>query len=243
MFGTRGGELDHTVGLIATGELGPSIAHETIQPLTAIVTNATALLQWLDTVPPNLAKARETAEWILRDGEWAADVVRGLRALSGNTPGRRELVDVNQSLEEILPIVQGEVQHRAISLVMRLAPGLPPVRGDRVQLQQVTFNLVRNSINAMAAVDDRPRELLISTYAPDEETVGVLVRDTGGGAHTDRLGYVSDRASSMKFDGMVIGLSISRRIIHNHGGEMWANINPDFGMTFEFSIPACLPPT
>ncbi|GGH17542.1 ATP-binding protein [Silvibacterium dinghuense] len=234
-------ELEHASRVMTIGELGASIAHETNQPLTAIVTNASALLRWLDATPPNLVRAHETAEWIVRDGEWAADVVRGLKALSQVTLIDKKPVDLNQCVEEILPLIQGDLRNGAISLTIQPAQGLKQVLGDRVQLQQVICNLIKNSIDSMAAVQNRPRELLIATYNLHRESVGVLVRDTGMAVAPDKLDYIFDRFYSTKAEGFGIGLSISRSIIENHGGQLWATINKDVGMTFEFTIRAYKP--
>lgn len=234
-------ELDHAMRVMTIGELGASIAHETNQPLTAIVTNASALLRWLETSPPNLARAHETAEWIVRDGEWAADVIKGLKALSRMALDEMEPVDLNTSIEEILPLIQDEIRHRAIALTIQPTPGLMQVLGDRVQLQQVICNLIKNSIDSMATVHGRPRELLIATYNLHGDSVGVLVRDTGMGVEPDKLDYIFDRFYSTKAEGFGIGLSISRSIIQNHHGQLWATINQDVGMTFEFTIPAYKP--
>ena len=233
-------ELDHAMRVMTMGELG-AIVHETNQPLTAIVTNASALLQWLDTTPPNLDRARETAEWILRDGEWAADVIRRLRALSRKTSGQKQPLDLNRSIEELLPLIQSEIRHGGIALTIQYAQGMLPVLGDRVQLQQVILNLIKNSIDAMVAVPDRPRELLLATGNHGGDSAGVVVRDTGSGATPDQLDDIFDSFYTTKPDGMGMGLSISRSIIQNHGGRLWATINQDFGMTFEFTIPAYKP--
>jgi len=234
-------ELDHATRVMTIGELGASIAHETNQPLTAIVTNAAALLRWLEAFPPNLARAHETAEWIVRDGEWAAEVVKGLKALSRMALEDKHPIGLNDCIEEILPLIQGEIRRHAITLTIQPADGLMPVLGDRVQLQQVICNLIKNSIDSMRSVRNRPRELLIATSNLHGDSVGVLVRDTGHGVEPDKLDYIFDRFYSTKAEGFGIGLSISRSIIQNHHGQLWATINQDVGMTFEFTLPAYEP--
>jgi PAS domain S-box-containing protein len=229
--------LAHVTRVTTLGELTASIAHEVNQPLAGVVTNSQACLRWLAREVPDLAEARAAVERIIRDGQRASAVIRRIRALSTKTNPHKAWLDLNDVIREVVRLVHREVLGHRVSLRTALAAALPPVFGDRVQLQQVLINLVINGIEAMASVTDRPRALLIRSHQPDADQVGVAVQDSSIGidpADVDRLFHAF---FSTKPDGMGMGLSISRSIIDAHGGRLWASRNVGPGATFQFTLP------
>jgi signal transduction histidine kinase len=187
--------------------------------------------------PPNIDGARETARRTIRDGNRASDVITRLRTLFSRKEVNLELVDLNEATREVIALSLSEFQRNGVIVRQEFADELPPVQGDRIQLQQVILNLFRNASDAMNTVDDRPRQLSITT-ARDSEHVRLTVEDTGVGFDS----IVSDRLFesfyTTKQDGMGIGLSISRSIIEAHSGHLWATLNDGPGSTFGFSIPS-----
>jgi PAS domain S-box-containing protein len=231
-------ELAHVARVTALSALTASIAHEVNQPLSGIITNAGTCLRMLDADPPNVAGARETARRTIRDGHRASDVITRLRALFSKREFTLEAVDLNDATREVIALSLSDLQRNRIILQSELADDLPPVTGDRVQLQQVLLNLLRNASDAMAAVEDRPRQLLVRTGRDDEDDrVRVTVRDTGVGIHGQSIDKLFDAFYTTKKDGMGIGLSVSRSIIESHHGRIWATPNEGPGATFAFSIP------
>jgi C4-dicarboxylate-specific signal transduction histidine kinase len=239
-LGKARSELAHVARVTSLGVLTASIAHEVNQPLSGIVTNASTCLRMLAADPPNVDGARETARRTIRDGNRASEVITRLRALFGKKDATAESVDLNEAAREVIALSLGELQRRRVILRPELADDLPPVAGDRVQLQQVILNLLRNASDAMGAVDDRPRELVIRTERDDGDGVRLSVQDAGVGLDSQSMDKLFQAFYTTKSDGMGIGLSVSRSIIENHRGRLWAAPNDGPGATFSFSIP-CVP--
>lgn len=231
-------ELAHVTRVTSLGAMAASIAHEVNQPLSGIVTNASTSLRMLAANPPNLEGARETARRTIRDGNRAADVITRLRALFGKRVFQVEQVDLNEAVREVVAICWSDLLRARASLKTELAEGLPPVSGDRVQLQQVVMNLLRNSADAVAGVDNAPRHVVLTTTAGEEGAVRLSISDSGVGFRTVDPDRVFDAFYSTKSDGMGIGLSVSRTIVESHGGKLWAEANEGPGATFTLSIPA-----
>jgi PAS domain S-box-containing protein len=232
-------ELAHVTRVTTLGELAASIAHEINQPLTAVITNGNACLRWLAAATPNLDEAREAVGRILRDGNRAGNVIARIRALLRKTATDKERVDMNEAIQEVAALTQGEVQRNRVALRMELAADVPPVLGDRVQLQQVILNLVMNGVEAMASVADRPRELLIRSRRHESDKVLVAVRDSGIGIDSQNLEKIFDAFYTTKSQGTGMGLAISRSIMEAHGGRLWAVPNDGPGATFQFTLQAC----
>ncbi|WEX79161.1 PAS domain S-box protein [Sinorhizobium numidicum] len=231
-------ELAHVTRVTTMGALTSSIAHEVNQPLAAVVTNANAALRWLASHPPNVGEARETLERIVRDGHRAGEVIGRVRALLKKTATATAQVDLNGLIEDSLALVDGEVRRHRILLRTELAHDLPRVAGDRVQLQQVMLNLVMNGIEAMKKVEDRPRELLISSRPHASEAVLVAVQDTGVGLAPQNVERVFEAFYTTKAEGLGMGLAICRSIIEAHGGRLWAAASEPCGAVFQFTLPS-----
>jgi PAS domain S-box-containing protein len=230
-------ELANMTRAMTLGQLTASIAHEVNQPLSGIITNASTCLRMLDADPPNVQGARETARRTIRDGNRAAEVITRLRALFSRHRATTEAVDLNEATREVLALVLSKLQGNRIVLRSELADDLPLVAGDRVQFQQVIMNLLQNASDAMNNVQDRSRHLLIQTQRDDADHVRLVVQDSGIGLDPQALNKLFDPFFTSKNDGMGIGLSVSRSIIENHGGRIWAKPNDGPGATFSFSIP------
>ena len=230
-------ELAHVARVSTLSALTASIAHEVNQPLSGIITNASTCLRMLDADPPNVDGARETARRTIRDGNRAADVITRLRALFSKKEFTLEPVDLNQATREVIALSSGDMRKNRVILQPELAGDLPPVIGDRVQLQQVILNLLLNAVDAMSGVDDRPRLLLIRTETEDGGHARVTVRDTGVGVGAQNMDKCFDAFYTTKSSGMGIGLSVSRSIVERHHGRLWAEPNEGPGSTFIFSIP------
>jgi len=230
-------ELAHVTRIVSLGVLTASIAHEVNQPLSGIITNAGTCLRMLAADPPNIDGARETARRTIRDGNRAADVIARLRALFSRRAAAIEPVDLNEAALEVIALLSSDLQRSRVVLRTELADGLAPVGGDRVQLQQVIMNLLRNAADAMSDVDDRPRRLSIRTEADENSQVRLSVRDAGVGFGDRSTERVFEAFYTTKSDGMGIGLSVSRSIVESHNGRLWARANDGPGATFTFSIP------
>ena len=230
-------ELAHVTRVTTLGELAASIAHEVNQPLAAIVADANASLNWLDLPEPRLDMVRQTLEAMVKDSHRAADVVKRIRQLATKTEPHKSRFDVNDVVRDVLSLVQPELRHHDVTLSVELASGLAPAFGDRVQLQQVLLNLMVNSIEAMKAVRDRPRQLLVRSDQPEPGTIVVAVRDSGVGLDPQGADRIFDAFYTTKPDGLGMGLSISRSIIEAHGGRLWASGNDDHGVTLQFTLP------
>ena len=236
-LGKARSELAHVARVMSLGALTASIAHEVNQPLSGIVTNASTCMRMLEADPPNVDGARETVRRTIRDGHRAADVITRLRALFSRNGPATERVDLNDATREVIALTLSELQGSRIILRVELANDLPAVTGDRVQLQQVILNLLRNASDAMSGVDDRPRQLLIRTRQDGEGGVRLSVQDTGKGFEPENVNKLFNAFYTTKSDGMGIGLSVSRSIIEKHNGSLWATTNDGPGATFSFSIP------
>ncbi len=230
-------ELAHVARAQSLGVLTASIAHEVNQPLSGIITNANTCLRMLAADPPNVDGARETARRTIRDGNRAADVVTRLRALFSRKDATTEPVDLNEAAREVIALSWSELQRSRVILRPELADILPPVTGDRVQLQQVILNLLLNATEAMSSVNDRPRQLVIRTERDEGDRVRLTVRDAGVGLDPQGADKLFEAFYSTKSSGMGIGLSVSRSIIESHHGRLWAAPNDGPGATFAFSIP------
>jgi PAS domain S-box-containing protein len=229
--------LAHVTRVTALGELAASIAHEVNQPLTAVVTNAAACLRWLDREPPNVKEARGIMESIITDGSRAGDVIQRVRALVNKTTDQKAPLDINEVIVEVVGLVQHELVSHRVSLRLELAPALPLVLADRIQLQQVILNLVINGIEAMQPVTDRPRELVIQTRRDEARQILVKVRDHGVGVATENADRLFDAFYTTKSSGMGMGLSICRSIVDAHGGRLSVAGDAGPGATFQFTLP------
>ena len=230
-------ELAHVARVMSLSALTASITHEVNQPLTGIITNASTCLRMLDADPPNLDGARETARRAIRDGNRASDVVTRLHALFSKREFTLEPLDLNEATREVIALSLSDLQRNRVVLQSELADGLPTITGDRIQLQQVVLNLLRNASDAMIGVDDRPRHLLIRTERENTDRVRVTVRDAGVGLDRQSMDKLFDAFYTTKSGGMGIGLSVSRSIVERHQGRLWAEPNDGPGATFSFSIP------
>jgi signal transduction histidine kinase len=214
-----------------------SIAHEVNQPLAGIVINANTCMRWLDGESPNLEGARGAAQRIIRDGKRAGEVIKRLRALFGKTGAANTPMDLNEAIREVLVLTRRELQRNMVAVRTLFDDELPRVMGDRVQLQQVVLNLIMNASEAMSGVEGRPRELIISTRPADVEKAQVSVKDSGVGLDAQEKERIFEAFYTNKNEGMGMGLSISRSIVENHGGRLWAEPNDGPGATFFFTVP------
>ena len=230
-------ELAHAVRATSLGVMAASIAHEVNQPLSGIVTNAGTCLRMLAADPPNVDGARLTAQRTIRDANRASDIIARLRALFARRDAIIELVDLNDAAREVIALSLSELQRTRVVLRSEFADDLPLVTGDRVQLQQVILNLLRNASDAMRDMEGRPRQLMIRTERDESDSVRLIVRDSGIGFEPQAASRLFEAFYSTKSDGMGIGLSVSRAIIESHHGRLWATRNDGPGATFSFSIP------
>jgi len=230
-------DLAHVARVTSLGVLTASIAHEVNQPLSGIITNAGTCLRMLNADPPNVDGARETALRAIRDGNRASDVVARLRALFAKKAAAAESVDLNEATREVVALSLSELQTNRVIVREDLAEELPPVAGDRVQLQQVILNLLLNASDAMSNVDDRPRQLVIRTEGDEGDCVRLTVQDVGLGFEGQAVDKLFEAFYTTKSGGMGIGLSVSRSIIESYHGRIWAVPNDGPGATFSFSIP------
>jgi PAS domain S-box-containing protein len=231
-------ELAHANRVATMGQLTASIAHEVNQPLAAVVANAEAGLRWLKRGTPDLEAASRSFEGIIGDGKRASEVIRRVRALANKTSLEKVPLDANDVVRETIPLVQRELISHQVLLRMELAPSLPMILGDRVQLQQVIINLVINGIESMQSVTDRPRELVIRSGQDETEQVLVGVTDCGVGISAENADRLFTPFFTTKSSGMGMGLSICRSIIDAHGGRLWATACESRGALFQFTIPA-----
>ena len=230
--------LAHVTRMATLGELTAWITHEVNQPLTGIVTNGAACLRWLDKAPPALDEARRSVEDMISDARRASEVIHSIRALSKKTDAEKVPLDINDVIREASRLVQREAITHGASLRLELAPELPSILGDRVQLQQVIINLVINAIQAMASVTDRPRTLLIRSQQSEDGRVLVAVRDSGTGIEAKSVNKLFKAFFTTKPSGMGMGLSICRTIIEAHSGQVSAANNSGPGATFQLILPS-----
>jgi C4-dicarboxylate-specific signal transduction histidine kinase len=230
--------LAHANRLATMGQLTASIAHEVSQPIAATVTNAQAALRWLGRRPPDLEEVRRALDRIVRDGNRAGDVVGRSRALIKKAPPRKDRLEINDAVGEVIELTHGETVKNGVSLGTELTGGLPLIQGDRVQLQQVILNLTMNAIEAMSGISEGARELLISTSKAESGGVRVAVRDSGPGLAPATLDHLFNAFYTTKPGGLGLGLSICRSIIEAHGGRLWAEANEPQGAILQFTVPA-----
>jgi C4-dicarboxylate-specific signal transduction histidine kinase len=230
-------ELAHLARVSSLGTLAAAIAHEVTQPLTGVIINAGTCAALLGMDPPNLIAAGETARRIMRDAHRACDVVARLRALFDKRARTLEVIDLNDAAREVATLSSSELCRAGVILRQEYTDPLPPVSGDRVQLQQVILNLILNATDAMRAIEDRPRLLTIRTQPDGPHHVSLSVRDAGPGFEPQRVEKFFEPFYTTKPDGMGIGLSVSRSIVESHQGRLWGMLNQGPGATFAFAIP------
>jgi PAS domain S-box-containing protein len=231
-------ELAHANRVATMGQLSASIAHEVNQPIAAAITNAHSALRWLGARPPDLEEVRQALGRIVRDGNRAGDVIGRIRDLIRKAPPRKDGLEINEAILEVIALTRGEVVKNGVSVQTQLAEGLPLIQGDRVQLQQVILNLIVNAVEAMSGVGEGSRELLISTGKAESDGVLVAVRDSGPGLAPASLERLFGAFYTTKPGGLGMGLSICRSIIEAHGGRLWATANVPQGAVFQFTVPA-----
>jgi two-component system sensor kinase FixL len=231
-------ELAHVTRMTTLGELVASIAHEVNQPMAAIVANGEASLRWLDRETPNLEEARRAIERIISEGMRASDVISRIRGLSRKGQARKKPQNLNEIIEEVIPLVQRAAADRKVSLQLDEERRLPDVLGDRVELQQVIINLLMNALEATEGVMDRPRELLIRTSLSQDDNVELEVRDSGTGISEEHRDRLFSPFFTTKAHGMGMGLSICRSIIQDHDGRIWASQDHGPGTTMHVRLPA-----
>ncbi len=228
-------ELAHATRLLLMGELLATIAHEVNQPLTGVVTNGNFALRELEKEKPKLEQVQEAVAWMVEDGKRASAVISRVRSLLKNDAPCRSELDINDAIQEVVVVVRDETSRNRIQVRLYLAAGLPPVVGDRVQLQQVLINLIMNAIEAMQTVNARPRQLKITSEAQADKVL-VRVQDSGVGLEPERACRVFEPYFTTKRHGIGLGLAISRSIIESHGGRLWTEPASD-GAIFQFSLP------
>jgi PAS domain S-box-containing protein len=229
-------KLAHVTFLTTLGQMSASIAHEVNQPLAAIVTDAGGGLRWLEREVPNLDEARRALERIIKAGRRAGEVIQSIRALSNKNDGQRAPLDINDVVNEVVALVQRELVNYRVSLRAELAPALPTIVADRIQLQQVIINLVINGIEAMESVTDRPRKLTIRSLRSGPREVLVAVEDCGVGISAESADRLFDAFVTTKSTGMGMGLSICRSIIEAYGGRISVTNNAGPGATSQFTL-------
>jgi signal transduction histidine kinase len=230
-------ELTHFARVATLGELTASIVHEVNQPLAGVVSSGNACQRWLANDPPNIERAAQSIERIIRDANRAHEVVERVRNLAKKTPPQKTPVDVNEAVSEVAALTRGEIERGSVDLDLQLSPDLPPVLADRIQLQQVLLNLIVNAIESIAS-GDGPRGLLVRTERNEPESVLFTVSDSGKGLDRDKLAHVFDAFYTTKSEGMGMGLAVSRAIVEAHGGRIWAAPGESRGAVFRFTIPA-----
>jgi len=225
--------------LASLGELAGSIIHEINQPLTAITTDAEACQRWLAHDPAEIEEVRASIANVLSAASRAVSVVRGLRHLAKE--GRAVLVpmDVNDSVRDVLGLLRSDLERAEVAVRFSLQPDLPSISGDRVQLQQVVFNLIQNAVDALGEITDRPRRIVMSTARTDEGRVAVAIEDNGPGASAQTLGRMFQPLFTTRAGGLGLGLTITRNIVSVHGGTIEAIPAEDHGLVIKVTFPAC----
>jgi signal transduction histidine kinase len=227
--------------VMTTAELTTSIAHEVNQPLGSIMASVGPCLRWLNAQPPDLGSARGALERIANDAERASQVIHRVRALVRREPPRQEEVDVNQIISEVIALTRDQMHSHGVALQTELAADIKAVRGDRVQLQQVMLNLIVNAVEAMSAMGDRQRQLVVRSINDDAGGVRVEVRDSGPGVAPHAAEHLFEPFYTTKAHGIGMGLWICRSIIEAHRGRLWVTSNPPQGAAFQFSLPGEAP--
>ncbi len=229
-------DLARFARVASLGELTTSIAHEINQPLAGVVSSGNACQRWLASDPPNIERAVQSLERIIRDANRASEVIERVRGLAKNTPPEKISVNLNETVLEIVGLARNEIEQNRILLKTELSEDLPPVWADRIQLQQVILNLIINAIEALGETDD-PRSLIIRTAREGARGALLTVRDSGRGLDQQAALRVFDAFYTTKREGMGMGLAISRGIIEAHGGRLWASPNEPRGAVFQFTLP------
>jgi PAS domain S-box-containing protein len=230
-------DFAHMNRVTMMGELAASLSHEIKQPIASARNNACAARNFLDMQPPDLSEVREALSCVVGDTDRARDIIDWIRDQLKKAPLRKGRFDLNEAIDEVIILGRSAIVKNRVWVQTRLCEGLLPVHGDRVQLQQVILNLLLNAIEAMASVEEKPRDLLIST-AQDRTGVVVAVRDSGPGIDPVHLDHIFKSFYTTKPDGTGMGLSICRSIIDAHGGRLWVEANQPRGSTFQFTLPA-----
>jgi signal transduction histidine kinase len=234
------GELARINRVTTMGQLAASISHEVMQPISAGVTNAQAALRWLDAQPSDLKEVRQALDRAITAGNRATDVIDRIRALIKKAPPRKDALDINEAIREVIALTRGETVKNNVSVQTQLANDLPPIQADRVQLQQVILNLIINAVEAMSVAGDKPRELLVRTSKDTPDGVVVAVQDSGPGLSPESVDRLFDAFYTTKSGGMGMGLSICRSIVEAHGGRLWTTANVPQGAVLQFALPANL---
>ena len=230
-------ELAHATRVTTLGELTVSIAHEVNQPLAGVVSSGNACVHWLASEPPNIEKARQSVDRIIRDANRASEVVGRVRSLAKKNPLQKGWLNLNETVLETTVLTRMEVAQNRASLSTQLSDDALLVWADRIQLQQVILNLIMNAIEAVSAISDGPRDLLVSTAKHESDGVLFIVRDSGTGLDPEKLDRIFDAFYTTKREGMGMGLAVSRSIIEAHGGRLWATPNKPRGAVFQFTLP------
>jgi PAS domain S-box-containing protein len=230
-------ELEHANRVAMMGQLTASVAHEVNQPLAATIANAQAALRWLDRPEPDLEELRAALGRIVRDGARAGAVVERIRALIKKAPPRKDLVEINSAIREVVEVTHNEALKNGVTVNTELADDVPVVYGDRVELQQVLLNLIINAVEAMKDLSDLPRNVLVATHKTKADEALVSVRDSGPGLAPEIRDNLFKAFQTTKPNGLGLGLSICRSIIEAHGGRLWASANTTHGTVFQFALP------
>jgi len=229
-------KLDQMSRIATVGEMAASIAHEINQPLAAVVANGSASLRWLAMKPPDLEEARGALTRAVREANRAGEVITRIRALLTRASPEMRSVNANEIVQEVLSLINNELLKNGVTVKAELAADAPPVLGDRIQLQQVILNLVRNAIDAMSTIRERPRELRLRSVK-DTDSVLIQIEDSGSGLDPAQAERIFEPFFTTKPQGLGMGLSISRSIIEAHGGRLWAGPGRSHGAIFQFTLP------
>jgi signal transduction histidine kinase len=230
-------ELSHMDRVSMMGVLTAGIAHEINQPLAAILSNAQAAVRFLTSDHPDLDEVKEALHDIITDDKRAGEIVHSIRDISGKYDRKREKMDFNETVREVVTLVKSEAVNRGVILSDNLQPHIPPVYGDRIQIQQVILNLLMNALEALIGHDVAKPEITLSTGFIENKDILLTVSDSGPGIEPDKINTIFDSFQSTKEGGLGIGLSISRSIVDKHGGGVWAENRPEGGASFYFALP------
>jgi C4-dicarboxylate-specific signal transduction histidine kinase len=230
--------LAHASRVATLGEISATIAHEVNQPLAAIVANGQACLRFLSRDKPDLNDVRGAVEWVVKDGNRAGEVIRRVRGLMKKAVTEKAPLDVNDLVNEVTALLRRELAAQRVIPQLELAPSVPAIVGDRVQLQQVIINLIMNGAEAMQAITDGSLRLVVRTCQDEANQVVVAVEDSGPGLASEDADRVFDPFFSTKPGGLGMGLSICRSIVEAHGGRLWSSAHAGPGATFQFALPA-----
>jgi C4-dicarboxylate-specific signal transduction histidine kinase len=232
------GELANMNRIATAGQLSASIAHEVNQPLAAMVANANAGLRLLAAPTPDIEETRAALDSVVKDGHRAGEVIGSIRAMFKKEEKERLPLDLNELIRGVLALLRGELQAQDILVRTNLAERLPLLHGDRVQLQQVILNLVRNAADAMSQVSDRTRVLLVMSEFKAASEILVSIQDSGTGVDPKNIDRIFEAFFTTKANGMGMGLAICRSIIEAHSGRLWAAPNTTYGSVFYISLPS-----